>query len=88
VTKSDDRVEREGCMVMVSRRYCGLDNWRSLISSGNNFIFDTFRNYEPVKRFDEVLFSRVLVGSLVRSSVLFVRSFVHDFSKRVSPFSK
>jgi len=24
VTKSDDRVERECCMVMASRRYCGL----------------------------------------------------------------
>jgi len=24
LTKSNDRVEREGCMVMVSRRYCGL----------------------------------------------------------------
>jgi len=30
VTKSDDRVEREGCMAMVSRRYCGLENWTSL----------------------------------------------------------
>ena len=25
VTKSDERVEREGCMVMVARRCCGLE---------------------------------------------------------------
>ena len=26
-----------------------------LISSGNNFIFDTFRNFEPVKRFENMI---------------------------------
>ena len=41
MTKFDDGVEREGCMAMVSRRYCGLENWRSLKSGGNNFTFDT-----------------------------------------------
>jgi len=33
-----------------------------LISSGNNFTFDTFRNFEPVKRFENMI-SRGLPGS-------------------------
>ena len=41
---------------MSSRRYCGLENWRSL-SNGNDFIFDTFPNFEPVKRFENMVSS-------------------------------
>jgi len=33
----------------------GLKTGEKLISSGNNFIFDTFRNFEPVKRFENMI---------------------------------